>query len=302
MTAPRHQEHALTDSQRHAPVGLLAGWGRLPLAIAEALQAQGRRVVGLGVHDHADPALADKCDEFAWIGMASVGRAIRLFRRWGVRRAIMAGKIHKVELFRPGWWRRHCPDWKGLTTFSGQLFSRCDRKDDTLLLALVDAFNAAGIVVEPATNIAPELLVNESLVAGQRLSAKQYRDVQFGWQIARQMGALDIGQTICVKNQAVLAVEAIEGTDACIRRAGELCARSGFTVIKVAKPAQDMRFDVPTVGLQTLDTLAAAGGDVLAIEANRSILLDAAEFRRRAQRLRISVTAVREPAAANAAA
>ncbi|MCA9259410.1 MAG: UDP-2,3-diacylglucosamine diphosphatase LpxI [Planctomycetales bacterium] len=293
---------SLDASCPQAPVGLLAGWGRLPLEVAAALRAQGRRVIGLGVRDHASPELAELCDEFAWIGVGSVGRAIRLFRRAGVRRAVMAGKIHKVQLLRPGWWTRHFPDWKCLTAFSSQIFTgRKDSKDDTLLMTLVDTFAASGIVFEPATDIAPELLVKEGMVAGRPLTSRQLRDVQFGWSLAKHMGGLDVGQTVCVKNQAVLAIEAVEGTDLCIRRAGELCRHSGFTVVKVAKPKQDMRFDVPTVGRQTLETLAAAGGNVLAIEADATILLEGDEFRQLAKRLKISVAALK-PSQADVAA
>ena len=128
------------------------------------------------------------------------------------------------------------------------------------------------------------------------------RDVEFGWQMAKRLGAIDVGQTVCVKDQAVLAVEAIEGTDACIRRAGDLCRQGGFTVVKVAKPQQDMRFDVPTVGTGTLETIAAAGGRVLAIEAARTILLDARLFRDAAERLKISVVALDHPESARQAA
>lgn len=285
------------------PIGLLAGWGRYPFAVAEALQQRGRRVACLAVKDHADPDLANLCDEFAWIGLGSVGGAIRRFRRWGVRRAVMAGKIHKVLLFRPGWWWRHRPDFKCLSAFSAQLLTGAkDRKDDTLLLTLVEAFSSAGIHFEPATNMAPDLLAPTGLVAGRPLTTRQARDVEFGWQLAKEMGRLDVGQTVCVRNQAVLAIEAIEGTDQCIGRAGQLCNYSGFTVVKVAKPRQDMRFDVPTVGMQTLETIAAAGGQVLAIEGQRTILLEADEFRQTAKKLKISVVAIASQEVAEAAA
>lgn len=214
MTTPAAQE----------PIGLLAGWGSYPFAVAEAIRRQGSGVVGLGIHDHTDPRLAELCDQFAWIGLGGIGRAIRSFRRWGVRRAVMAGKVHKVTFYQPGWWVRHRPDWTGLRTYYRQfLTGGRDRKDDTLLATLVDAFARGGIRMEPATNFAPELLVTPGALAGRPLSPKQLRDVEFGWRMAKSCGALDVGQTVCVKDQAVLAVEAIEGTDACIRRAGELC-------------------------------------------------------------------------------
>jgi UDP-2,3-diacylglucosamine hydrolase len=279
------------------PVGLLAGWGRYPIVVAEAMRRRGYRVIGLGVRDHADPILAELCDEFQWIGLGTVGGAIRRFRRAGVARAVMAGKIHKVMFYRPGWWLRHRPDWVAMRTFYRHFVTGAkDRKDDSLLSALVSAYAAAGIRFEPATDFAPELLVQAGQVAGRALSSKQLRDVEFGWELAKQMGRLDIGQTVCVKDQAVLAVEAIEGTDECIRRAGDLCRQGGFTVVKVAKPQQDMRFDVPTVGLNTLESIAAAGGRVLAIEAERTILLDARLFHETAARLKLSVVARRDPA------
>jgi DUF1009 family protein len=277
------------------PIGLLAGWGRYPLVVAEALKRRGHRVVGLGVRDHADPALEALCDDFAWIGLGTVGGAIRRLRRLGVRRAVMAGKIHKVTFYQPRWWLRHRPDWTAMRTYYRHfLTGGKDRKDDSLLSALVETYAAAGICFEPATTFAPELLVQPGQVAGRAPSARRRRDVDFGWKIAKELGGIDVGQTVCVKDQAVLALEAIEGTDACIRRAGELCRQGGFTVVKVAKPRQDMRFDVPTVGVSTLEAIAAAGGRVLAIEAERTILLDAWQFHAEAERLKISVVALRQ--------
>jgi DUF1009 family protein len=285
-------------SRSAEPIGLLAAWGRYPIVVAQELQRQGYRVVCTAVRDHADPALADYCDEFYWTGMGGIGGIIRRFRQHGVQRAVMAGKIHKVTFYRPGWWVRHRPDWTAARTFYRHFVTgTTDRKDDSLLLAIVNVFRESGITFEPATDFAPQLLVATGQVAGLPLTVKQLQDVDFGWDLAKQMGGLDVGQTVCVKDQAVLAVEAIEGTDLCIRRAGELCRQGGFTVVKVAKPQQDMRFDVPTVGLGTLESLAAAGGKVLAIEANSTILLDSAEFQAAAQRLRISVIAMHSQSA-----
>lgn len=285
------------------PIGLLAGWGNFPFAVACALRKQGRRVVGIGIRDHAEPRLAELCDEFDWIGIGGLGKAIRRFRQWGVSQATMAGKVHKVLLFQPRWWIKHRPDWKTLRAFSPHFLSGTkDRKDDTLLQAVVDIFARDGITFEPATNFAPELLVPAGHIAGKRLNEKEQRDVSFGWKLARQMGGLDVGQTVCVKNQAVIAVEAIEGTDACIRRAGELCKSGGFTVVKVAKPNQDMRFDVPTVGPQTLKSIAEAGGKTLAIEAARTILLDRKEFSTAATNMKLTICALDENAIAQRAA
>ena len=284
------------------PIGLLAGWGKFPFAVAEALRDAGHRVAGVGIVDHADPRLAELCDHFGWIGIGGIGKAIRYFRRWGVTHAAMAGKVHKVLLYQPGWWLKHRPDWKTIRAFSPQLiFGSGDRTDDTLLHTVVTAFARDGITFEPATDFAPELLVKAGQVAGKQLTGRQQRDVEFGWKIAKSMGGLDIGQSICIKDQTVIAVEAIEGTDLCIRRAGELCPAGGFTIVKVAKPRQDMRFDVPTVGVKTLENMAAVGGEVLAIEAGRTILLDQHEFSTTASHLKISVVAY-DAMAAQAAA
>lgn len=292
----------LQDNPRE-PIGLLAGWGRYPIVVAKELRRQGYRIVALGVRDHADPVLAELCDEFTWIGLGGVGCVIRCFRRAGVRRAVMAGKVHKVTFYHPRWWLHHLPDWTAVRTFYRHfLTGGRDRKDDSLLLALVETYARAGIHFEPATNFAPGLLIEPGHIAGRPLSTKQQRDVLFGWELAKHMGGLDVGQTVCVKDQAVLAVEAIEGTDLCIFRAGELCRQGGFTVVKVAKPQQDMRFDVPTVGLNTLESMAAAGGRVLAIEANRTILLDAELFQQTAERLKLSVVALHPDEAAQRAA
>ncbi|TWU25735.1 LpxI family protein [Bythopirellula polymerisocia] len=290
MSIPANSTAPLSDSNR--PIGLLAGWGNYPRAIAEQLRSQGHQVAGVGILDHADPRLADLCEHFDWIGLGGIGRAIRLFKRWGVREAIMAGKVHKVLLYQPGWWLKHRPDWTSIKAFSPQLiWGKSDRKDDTLLSTIVSTFARQGIDFQPIMKFAPELLVSSGLLAGKPLTSKQLKDVSFGWQTAKAMGGLDIGQTVCIKNQTVIAVEAIEGTDLCIRRAGQLCGSGGITVVKVAKPQQDMRFDVPTVGIATLESIAAAGGGVLAVEADKTILLDHQEFLQAARRLGISVVA-----------
>jgi len=296
MTARLKSSTVTTSS--NPPIGLLAGWGNYPFAVAEALRSAGHRVAGVGIVDHADPQLAELCDHFEWIGIGGLGKAIRHFHRWGVTQATMAGKVHKVLFYQPGWWLKHRPDWKTVRAFSPQLlFGTGDRKDDTLLHTVVAAFARDGITFEPATDFAPELLVKAGHVAGSRLTGKQQRDIEFGWKIAKSMGGLDIGQSVCIKDQTVIAVEAIEGTDFCIHRAGELCSTGGFTVVKVAKPQQDMRFDVPTIGLKTLETMAAAGAAALAIEADRTILLDQQEFCAAATLLKIAVVAYSDAAA-----
>lgn len=259
-------------------VGLLAGWGRFPIRVAEALRDQGYDTYCLGVVGFADPKLAELCRDFRWSGLAKFGRAIRYFRRHGITDATMAGKVHKVVLFQPWRWFRHLPDLRTIRMFIPHFLTRRkDCRDDSLLTAICDEFAKEGIRFAPATDYAPQLLVRRGQLSARGLSPWQKKDVIFGWRLAREMGRLDVGQSVAVRDQAALAVEAVEGTDLCIRRAGELCRAGGFTVVKVAKPQQDMRFDVPTIGLGTMQTLHAAGGKVLAIEAGRTIILDEPE-------------------------
>jgi DUF1009 family protein len=286
------QELIIRNSSSDRRIGLLAAWGRFPLLVAEALRRQDFHVSCLGVVDMCDPQLQETCQDFKWIGWGSLGGAIKFFKRCGVHEATMAGKFHKALLYQPGVWWHHVPDWTFLKTFYQYFITnQRDNKDDSLLGALADAFLAGGVEFRPATDFAPELLVKPGQLAGRPPSANQQKDIEFGWDVAKQLGALDIGQSVCVKDRSVIAVEAVEGTDACILRAGDLCKKGDFTIVKVAKPQQDMRFDVPTVGVRTLRTMVAAGASVLAIEAGRTILLDDAEFRQFAEYHRLSIVA-----------
>jgi DUF1009 family protein len=271
-------------------VGILAGWGRYPVVVAEAIRRRGGRTAILSIRDHADAALEPLADAYGDVGVAEIGKAIDFFRSHGVRRATMAGKIHKTTLFGRAAWVRNLPDWIGLKTFWPHFVShRRDNRDDSLLNAISAAFNARGVTICPATDFAPELLAEEGLLAGRPLTARQEADVAFGWRLAKELGRLDIGQTVVVKNRAPLALEAIEGTDACIRRAGSLCPTGGMVMVKVAKPQQDLRFDMPTIGIGTLESLAAAGATVLAIEAGRTILVDRPALAARAERHGITI-------------
>ncbi len=273
-------------------VGILAGWGRYPVVIAEALRDQGYEVCCLGVKGHADPVLAKLSHDFGWVGLAKIGRAIRFFRERDVHHVTMAGKIHKFLLFQPWVWFKHLPDWRAVRAFYPHFgTTKKDRRDDTLLLTVIDEFARDGIIFAPATDFLPELLVNLGQLTKRGPSRLEAKDIEFGWTMAKEMGRLDIGQSVTVKGRATLAVEAIEGTDECIRRAGKLCA-PGFTVVKVAKPKQDMRFDVPTIGVGTLETMVQAGATCLAVEAGRTIIIDQPDVIRFADRHKLAIVAV----------
>jgi DUF1009 family protein len=276
-------------------IGLVAGWGRFPLVVAEALVRSGHVIVGLGIKDHADQDLAPLCDVYHEVGLAKLGGALRYFKRHGVTEATMAGKVHKVVLFQRLAWLKHLPDWRCAKAFAPSwLWKTRDRRDDTLLGIVVEEFAKDGIHFAPATDFAPELLVKYGHLAGRRLSHAQRKDIEFGWRLAKEMGRLDVGQSVAVKGLAVIAVEAIEGTDLCIRRAGEICSQGGFTVVKVAKPQQDMRFDVPTIGIGTLESMVAAGAKVLAVEAGMTIFIDQPEVIDFANRHGITIVALHD--------
>lgn len=285
------------------PVGIVAGWGEYPIAVAEGMKRLGFQVIGAGVRDHVDARFPDLCHAYVETGIGGLGKQIRFFKKWRVRSATMAGKIFKAKVLFRGWgWIQHFPDWTTLTTFLPHFVYRTrDKRDDSLLLAVVNAFEKSGIKLSPATDFAPEVLMPNGMWSDSVPSQSEKRDIAFGWRLAKEMGRLDIGQSVCVKGQAVLAVEAIEGTDECIRRAGKLCPQGGFTVVKVAKPQQDMRFDVPTIGIGTLESMREAGAKVLAVEADQTIALDQANLKRAAQELGIRVFSLKSSEVAGGA-
>jgi DUF1009 family protein len=279
-----------------APVGLVAGWGRFPILVAEALVRARIPVFCIAIHGHADKHLEYLCTKVCWSGVGRLGEHMRFFRRHKVKDVTMAGKLFKSDLLYAGSvWLRHTPDLEGIRTFGPLLLSRRgNSRDDSLLGAVTQMYARHRLNVVAATDIAPDLLVEEGLLTGRIKSAKVEQDIQFGWQVAKQMGAMDIGQSITIKDGTVLAVEAIEGTDACIERTGKLCPRGGWTLVKVAKPNQDMRFDVPTIGPQTIEKVRAAGGVAIAIEAHRTIVVDRTIVLADANRAGITIVAMKD--------
>ncbi|MFV0444676.1 MAG: LpxI family protein [Planctomycetaceae bacterium] len=271
-------------------VGLLAGWGRFPVLFAEAARAQGLTVCGVGIDGMFSPELPNLCQEFTSTPVARLGRPIRFFKRLQVESVVMAGKVDKRVLFDPLRLFKLLPDWRAMHMWFR--YARQNKSDDTLLLAVIREFERDGLKFASALDFCPELLVKHGFLTSRQPSPSQWKDIHFGWEIAKQMGGLDIGQTIIINDTAVIAVEAIEGTDECIRRAGLLCRRGDLTIIKVAKPQQDRRFDVPTIGLQTIQTMHEAGGRCLAIEAGQTILLDEPEVLALANKLGIAIVSL----------
>lgn len=276
--------------------GLVAGWGNYPIVIAKSLQRQNREVFCLGIKGHADPRLKEYCHAYKEVGISRLGEQVRYFKRHGVTDATMAGKLFKVRLFQKLAWVKHFPDLTCFRYFYPHFISKTrDRADDSLMLTVIQLYADYGITFAPATDYVPEVLVNEGKLTKRTPSKYEQLDIQFGWNLAKEMGRLDIGQSVAVKGRAVLAVEAVEGTDQCIQRAGELCPAGGFTIVKVAKPDQDMRFDVPAIGIRTLQTMVDAGARVLAIEAGKTIVLEEEEVIRFANDHQLCIVARHNP-------
>ena len=278
-----------SSSTAAAPIGLLAGGGRFPILFAEKARQLGLPVVCVGITGEAPPELVPLVDRFYWAGLTRLGRMIRCFKREGIQKIVMAGKIHKVKMNTPFRLLRYLPDWRGIRMWFFR--QRKDNKDDSLLLAIIAEFARDQMSFASALDFCPELLVKIGLLTKRGLSAKEEADIAFGWELAREMGRLDVGQSVAVREQAVLAVEAIEGTDQAILRAGTLCPRGGIVVVKVAKPQQDMRFDVPTIGCQTIESMQKAGARVLAIEADKTIVIDQEQTVALADRYGITIVA-----------
>ncbi len=246
-------------------------------------------MVCVAIRGEASAGLRSEVESFHWCGVAKLGRMIRILRQAGVEKVVWAGKIHKVAMYAP--WRllRYIPDLLGYRLFYGMLK---DKKDDTILGAVARVFGEHGLEVVSQVEYCPRILAREGPMTAGAISEAERKDITFGWHLAKEMGRLDVGQSVLVKEQSVLAVEAVEGTDACILRAGELCPQGGFTLVKVAKPKQDLRFDMPAIGPTTVRNLALAGGSILAVEAGHTLVIEVERTIETAERLGVRIFGV----------
>ena len=263
----------------------------MPLATAEGIRAAGRKVVCVGIRDQYDPALPGMCDAFKTAGLIQIGRWIRCLRRWGADEAVMVGKVVKVRMYDPFYLFRQMPDWRAARMWFGRL--RHDKRNDAILSAVADTLAAEGITLIDTTRYIPQELAEEGVFTHAQPTAAQRADIEFALPVIHRMADLDVGQSIAVKDREIIAVEAIEGTDRMIARAGELCRRGGWTLVKIAKPQQDMRFDVPVIGLHTIENMQKAGGRCIAVEAGRTIVLDKARTIEAANREGIAIIGVK---------
>ncbi|MEW6387492.1 MAG: UDP-2,3-diacylglucosamine diphosphatase LpxI [Thermodesulfobacteriota bacterium] len=245
-------------------IGLIAGKGQFPRIFAQTARGQGLKVVAVAHRGETDPALADLVEEIHWIYVGQLGKIIKIFQKAGVRQAVMAGGIDRVRLF-----KNFRPDWKALN-----LIRRVGPgQDDRLLRAVAGELEQGGITIVPSTLFLEELLAPVGALTRRRPNSEELKDIHLGFAVAKEMGRLDIGQCVVVRRQVVVALEAVEGTDETIRRGGRL-AGAGCVVVKVSKPGQDLRFDVPAVGQETIMTMGEVQAKVLALEAGKTLIFD----------------------------
>jgi DUF1009 family protein len=242
--------------------------------------------------DNAEPSLAGEVDIFYRVAIARPGSWIRKLRKHGVSKTIMVGRVAKSRLFTP--WRilRYLPDWRAFRIYYWRLRGK-NNLDDSFLCAVADELASGGIVLENSTMYCKEHLASAGVMTKHQPSSSVKSDIEFGWQIVKKLGELDIGQAIAVKEREVIAVEAIEGTARMIERAGQFCKSGGWTLIKSSKPNQDERFDVPCVGPDTIRSLAQNGGKCVVVEADKTIIIDKPETINLADKLGIGIVGVK---------
>jgi len=262
-------------------LGIIAGNGVYPRLLADSARKAGvRKIVAAAFTDETDPALTQNVDLIEWMRVGQLNRLLKFFREQKTHHAIMAGQIAPKNLF-----DLH-PDWKALLVLS----KLKQRNAESIFAAIADELAKVDVDLLPATTFLEDSLARAGLIAGQKLSRREEEDVDFGWKIATEIARFDIGQTIIVKNGTVLAVEAFEGTNDAIKRGGAL-AHKGAVMIKVAKPNQDMRFDVPVIGVETLRVASEARLRAIAMEAGKTLLLERDAIIDLANRSKISILA-----------
>jgi len=250
-------------------LGLIAGNGRFPFLVLDAARGAGHDVTVVGLKDETFPELADVAARapaaaFHWISLGQLGKLISLLKDAGVTQAVMAGQVKHTKLFSD-----IVPDF----TLAAVLMRLKARNTDALIAGVADVLRDRGIELLDSTAFLTPLLAAEGVLTRRAPTDEERRDLAFGYGVADAIAGLDVGQTIAVRSAAVVAIEAMEGTDAVIARAGQLAGR-GVRIVKVAKPNQDMRFDVPVVGVSTIEAMKSAGADVLSVDAGKTLMID----------------------------
>lgn len=245
-------------------IGLIAGSGQFPIIFCERAREHGFAVYAVAYMNEADPGLADHVQEMVWLHLGKVNRLIQFFKKHDIDAVVMMGAIRKTSLFKD-----LKPDMKALSMIAGMRHTH----DDGVLRAFADCLEKNGIQVKPSTFLLPDLLAEPGCWTRRKPTRAEKADIRLGWKLAKEIGRLDIGQCVVVGGGSILAVEAIDGTDATIRRGGVL-GQGKAVVVKVCKPIQDERFDVPAVGVQTIESMCESNARLLAVEAGKAVVFD----------------------------
>ncbi len=286
-TSTQQSGEALTGRAAGA-WGLIAGNGRFPFLVLEAAKRQGVEMAVVAIREEAAAELAQAAPRVHWVSLGELGRAIELLRSEGVTRAVMAGQVKHAKLF-----SGIRPDWK----MTRLLMSLAVKNTDSLIGGVAKVLEEAGIELVDSTAFLRPLLAEPGVLTRRAPSDAERADLEYGRRVARHIAALDLGQAVVISGGACAAIEAMEGTDAAIERAAQLASGHPLTVVKVSKPGQDMRFDVPVVGLPTIEVMRRSGATALGIDAGRTLLFDRAELLAAADAVGITVDAVEPPAA-----
>ena len=262
--------------------GLIAGNGKFPFMVVEGARQSGARMVVAAIREETDPSIEELAERVEWVGIGQLGRMIRFFKDEGVEKAIMAGQVKHVQIF-----SRAVPDARMLKV----LLRLPRRNTDSLIGAIAAELQSEGIELINSTYFLQQHLPQTGTLTRRQPDKHEREDIEYGLEIAREIARLDLGQTIVVRGKACVAIEAMEGTDETIRRAGQL-VKKRLTVVKIAKPNQDMRFDVPVVGVPTIETMLEAGATCLCITAGKTLMFDRDEMIRLANDRKIAIVAV----------
>ena len=269
------------------PLGLIAGEGVFPILVARGAHAAGRKVVCAAFAGHAWPDLERECDDFRWVSIARMNQWVRHLRSAGCTEAIMVGRVAKTGIYDRWRYFRYIPDRRALGVILRVV--RRDKRPAAILGAIVDELASAGITLVDSTQYTSEHMATPGVMTRRQPTEKQWEDIHFGYDICRSISRMDIGQSIAVIDRDVIAVEAVEGTNAMIDRAGKLCKVGGWTLIKVSNTHQDMRVDVPTIGVTTIEKLAAARAGCIVLEPGKTIILEKPKVLELADHYKIAV-------------
>lgn len=268
-------------------LGIISGEGVFPMLVARGARAAGKRVVAVALSGSAWPELRGEVDVYQSVGVMRLGQWVRTLRRHGCDETIMVGRVQKTKAYDPLNYLRYVPDLR--TIKLAVKIMRRDKRDQSLLLAVADELAREGFPLADSTKYTTEHLATPGVMTARAPSDRQWDDIRHGYDLCRSLSKMQIGQAIAVLDKNVIAVEALEGTDRMIARAGELCRQGGWTMIKVSNTHDDMRVDVPTVGVRTIEKLKAAGAGCLVLTPGRVMMIDKSAVLAAAEKLKVSV-------------